>query len=184
MKILVEDFLQKIDLYFKDKSQKDTYLIYFMVFSIFFSSSYFLLWDIAEKNFKTVKEKIIYIQSQIDNDKRYLELNPVRAGMVTDPGKYRWSSYQTNALGELSDLCTPHPEYLSLGVKPLERQENYCSLFADKLDNEFLEDIRINTHKGMAVGHERFKKELEVLTGRRLKAKRRGRPVGWRKKKI
>jgi len=76
MKVLIEDFLQKIDEYFKDKSQKDTYLIYFMIFSIFFSSSYFLLWDIAEKNFKTVKEKISYVQSQIDNDNRYLQLNP------------------------------------------------------------------------------------------------------------
>ncbi len=115
---------------------------------------------------------------------RYIELNPVRAGMVTDPGEYRWSSYQVNGLGKLSDLCTPHPEYLSLGAKPLERQENYCSLFENQLDDELLEEIRTNTHKGMAVGHERFKEELEVLSGRRLKTKKRGRPVGWRKKKV
>ena len=31
---------------------------------------------------------------------RYIELNPVRAEMVTDPGEYRWSSYQINALGK------------------------------------------------------------------------------------
>jgi len=43
------------------------------------------------------------------------KLNPVRAGMVEDPAEYRWSSYQTNGLGLVSSLCTPHPEYLALG---------------------------------------------------------------------
>ena len=76
MKILVEDFLQNIDKYFEDKTKKDAYLIYFMIFSIFFSASYFLLWDISEKNFKEVKQKIRYIQAQIDQDSRYIQLNP------------------------------------------------------------------------------------------------------------
>jgi len=48
---------------------------------------------------------------------KYIELNPVRAEMVADPGEYRWSSYQVNGLGKASDLCTPHQEYLSLGKK-------------------------------------------------------------------
>ncbi len=46
---------------------------------------------------------------------RYVELNPVRAGMVADPALYRWSSCRTNALGELDVLLTPHPLYLGLG---------------------------------------------------------------------
>ncbi len=46
---------------------------------------------------------------------RYIEMNPVRAKMVEDPSEYVWSSYQINALGKESDLCTPHPEYLRLG---------------------------------------------------------------------
>jgi hypothetical protein len=36
--------------------------------------------------------------------------------------------------------------------------------------------------KGMAIGHDRFKDEIEILTGRRLKPKKVGRPIGWRKK--
>ena len=115
---------------------------------------------------------------------RYIELNPVRAEMVTDPGEYRWSSYQINALGKVSDLCTPHPEYLALGVEPLERRENYRALFVHHVDDELLEEIRTNTNKGMAVGNDRFKEEIETLTGRRLRAKKRGRPSGWRKVKI
>lgn len=47
---------------------------------------------------------------------RYIELNPVRAGMVENPKNYKWSSYATNALGLQSNLCTPHPSYLGLGV--------------------------------------------------------------------
>ncbi|MEA1934402.1 MAG: transposase [Thermodesulfobacteriota bacterium] len=115
---------------------------------------------------------------------RYIELNPVRAEMVTDPGEYRWSSYQINALGKVSDLCTPHPEYLALGVEPLECRENYRALFVHHVDNELLEEIRTNTNKGMAIGNDRFKEEIETLTGRRLRAKKRGRPSGWRKVKV
>ena len=112
---------------------------------------------------------------------KYIELNPVRAEMVADPGDYRWSSYQVNGLGKASDLCTPHQEYLSLGKKLKERRKNYRELFVQYVDEEILEEIRSNTHKGMAVGNDRFKEEIEALTGRRLKSQKRGRPVGWRK---
>jgi len=112
---------------------------------------------------------------------RYIELNPVRAGIVTDPGEYRWSSYQINGLGKESELCTPHQEYLALGNDPSERQAGYRELFAYHVDGELLKDIRSNTNKGMAVGSDRFKKEIETLTGRRLQSKKRGRRVGWRK---
>lgn len=114
---------------------------------------------------------------------RYIEMNPVRANMVKDPGEYRWSSYQVNGLGKASDLCTPHREYLSLGRDPIDRQSNYRELFVHQIEGELLKEIRDSTHKGMAVGSERFKEEIEFLTGRRLKSKKRGRPVGWRKEK-
>ena len=114
---------------------------------------------------------------------KYIEMNPVRAMMVDDPGDYQWSSYQVNGLGKVSDLCVPHQEYLSLGVDPLERQKNYQGLFIHQVEGELLKEIRDNKHKGMAIGSERFKDEIEILTGRRLKSKKRGRPTGWRKKK-
>ncbi|MCI5123017.1 MAG: transposase [Candidatus Electrothrix sp. AR5] len=114
---------------------------------------------------------------------RYIEMNPVRAMMVDDPGDYQWSSYQINGFGKVSNLCVPHQEYLSLGVDPLERQKNYRGLFIHQVEGELLKEIRDNTHKGMAIGRERFKDEIEILTGRRLKSKKRGRPTGWRKKK-
>lgn len=52
---------------------------------------------------------------------RYIELNPVRAGMVVDPAQYRWSSYRANGLGQADDLLTPHPLYLGLDKNAQER---------------------------------------------------------------
>ncbi|MCK4840260.1 MAG: transposase [Methylococcales bacterium] len=113
---------------------------------------------------------------------RYIEMNPVRAKMVEDPSEYVWSSYQINALGKESDLCTPHPEYLRLGGTKNERLENYRALFAHHVERGLLEEIRLSVNKEMAIGHDRFKEEIEALTGRRLKPQKVGRPIGWRKK--
>ncbi len=114
---------------------------------------------------------------------RYIEMNPVRAKMVNDPGEYRWSSYRINGLGKMSDLCIFHKEYLSLGRDSSERQQNYRKYFVHQVESELLKEIRDNTNKGMAIGNEQFKEEIEALTGRRMKSKKRGRPVGWRKEK-
>ena len=102
--------------------------------------------------------------------------------MVEDPSEYVWSSYQINALGKTSDFCTPHPEYLRLGDTTDERMKNYRALFSHHVDDDLVEEIRSSANKGMAIGHDRFKVEIEVLTGRRVKPKKVGRPVGWRKK--
>lgn len=61
---------------------------------------------------------------------RYIEENPVRAGLAAHPGAYSWSSYRANALGEASVLVTPHPHYYSLGRSPETRRAAYAALFA------------------------------------------------------
>jgi putative transposase len=61
---------------------------------------------------------------------RYIEENPVRAGLAARPGEYPWSSYRANALGEDDTLVTPHPHYCSLGRSPVERRAAYAALFA------------------------------------------------------
>lgn len=66
---------------------------------------------------------------------RYIELNPVRARMVTEPAEYRWSSYRSNGLGVGSSLLTPHPEYLALGDSS-SRLANYRALFSAHVENE------------------------------------------------
>lgn len=83
---------------------------------------------------------------------RYIELNPVRAGMVDDPAEYRWSSYRTNGLGVASSLCTPHPEYLALGDSA-SRLANYRSLFSAHVENALADEIRQVTDRGLALGN-------------------------------
>jgi putative transposase len=113
---------------------------------------------------------------------RYIELNPVRAGMAAQPADYAWSSYPINALGKISELCIPHPLYSALGSNPKTRQSHYRKLFKCHVEGKLLEEIRIAANKSMTLGNERFAAEVESLTGRRMTAKKMGRPVGWRKK--
>ena len=56
---------------------------------------------------------------------RYIELNPVRAGMVSSPDDYVWSSYHANGNGKPANLWTPHPVYLNLGATTDERTKRY-----------------------------------------------------------
>jgi putative transposase len=64
---------------------------------------------------------------------RYIELNPVRAGLARDPADYRWSSHRANALGEADALLTPHALYLALGRGAAERCAAYRGGFAGRL---------------------------------------------------
>jgi len=61
---------------------------------------------------------------------RYIELNPVRANMVSHPRDYRWSSYRTNAEGVIDPFVTPHAEYLRLEHREDRRLEAYRGLFS------------------------------------------------------
>ncbi|WP_411991490.1 transposase [Agarivorans sp. DSG3-1] len=112
---------------------------------------------------------------------RYIELNPVRASMVKDPADYSWSSYQCNALGKRSSLLSEHELYMRLGRLPAARQSAYRALFATHIEGKLLNDIRQATHKGLALGSEQFKQEIETLTGLRVTEGMRGRREGWRK---
>jgi len=107
---------------------------------------------------------------------RYIELNPVRAGMVAHPGEYRWSSYQANAQGVATPLIRPHPVYSSLGSNDLERQAAYRELFRYELDPKLVDEIRKVTHSGLVLGSERFAQEIAVLAGRRTQRGKPGRP--------
>lgn len=114
---------------------------------------------------------------------RYIEQNPVRAGIVKQPSDYVWSSYRINALGKPSELCTPHAVYLALGKDSKERQTHYRDLFKHHIEGKLLQDIRLAINKSMALGSEQFKAEIEHLSGRRMTPKKVGRPVGWRKER-
>lgn len=105
---------------------------------------------------------------------RYIELNPVRTGMVESPGEYHWSSYRANGLGRPAVLWTPHPAYLSLGTTSAERAGAYRRLFRGPIDVGELTRIRTSTNQGMALGNERFVLEVGSLSGRRVVTLKRG----------
>jgi len=108
---------------------------------------------------------------------RYVELNPVRAGMVSDPGAYRWSSYAANA-GEAQDpRITPHAEYLRLGLDLDERRRQYRALIGTELEPELVRDIRAMTNAGYVLGSESFQRDIGRRLGRRVVPGTAGRPV-------
>jgi putative transposase len=107
---------------------------------------------------------------------RYIELNPVRAGMVAHPGKYRWSSYTANAVGASLETLTPHSEYLALGASAASRHEAYRALVAEGLDPKMTCAIRESTNGNVALGTTRFQVEIETMLQRRARRGVPGRP--------
>jgi putative transposase len=55
----------------------------------------------------------------------YVELNPVRAGIVKDPRDYKWSSYNVYAYGKADPLIDEHPIYKGLSKNERERRKRY-----------------------------------------------------------
>lgn len=107
---------------------------------------------------------------------RYIELNPVRAAIVVDPGDYPWSSYRHNALGQPDPLLTARPEYAALGPCAEARHEAYRMLVAQELPDEDIAAIRLYVQRQQALGTERFQHAIGEMLGRRAGPGRNGRP--------
>lgn len=105
----------------------------------------------------------------------YVDMNPVRASMVSNPADYPWSSYSANARGSASDLTTPHYEFLRLGPTDGERGSRYQEL-VDMLDANRVEEIRAATNGNFALGSPRFQQEMSAALGRRVTRATPGRP--------
>ncbi len=105
---------------------------------------------------------------------RYIELNPVRAGMVEHPAEYPWSSYQYNALGRPIELITPHFLYQGLAKTEKTRQKRYAALFDKMIPDYTLEEIRHSINRAWVLGDEQFKRQIEKQTGRRASPQARG----------
>jgi putative transposase len=108
---------------------------------------------------------------------RYIELNPVRAGMVVRPQDYRWSSYHVNGLRRANGLITPHEEYLSLGREDAERRQAYRALFRAQVDDALADEIRDATNGNFVLGGERFQAQIAKVLGRRVVRAKAGRPA-------
>ena len=86
---------------------------------------------------------------------RYIELNPVRAGMVGEPGSYAWSSHAANVGLRPDPLLEPHCEYLAL-ANVASPQAAYRGLFKQSLDEGMVRAIREATNGGYPLASDAF----------------------------
>lgn len=123
-----------------------------------------------------------YRASLIDTDvylltcMRYIELNPVRAGLVTRPGDYAYSSFAANAFGARDRLITRHATYLCLGRSDAACEAAYRSLFEVEVPAEQIEAIRNATQNNWTAGSEAFRRAVGMRSRRRVAPVQRGRP--------
>jgi putative transposase len=115
---------------------------------------------------------------------RYIELNPVRAGIAASPDEYRYSSYGHHALGIADPLLSSHSCYVSLHVDPVARRQAYRLLFQDALTDKMLSRIRWRTNACSVIGDHRFKVQIEAMLDRTVPTGKRGRPPKAAKKSV
>ena len=124
-----------------------------------------------------------YRSSLIDSEnyllacQRYIELNPVRAGLASDPATFFWSSHAHYLGSRPNALITEHPVYRQLGATPAERQQAYRALFGSALDERVMASIRDAINANSALGSEAFMTAAEITLGRSVRIPTRGRPA-------
>lgn len=107
---------------------------------------------------------------------RYIELNPVRAGIVVAPEHYKHSSYGHYALGIHDPLITPHPVYEGLGPDADTRRNAYQDMIKSTVDTTITDHIRKFTASCQVLGNEGFKDEIEATLSRPVRPGTAGRP--------
>jgi len=130
----------------------------------YFNNTYRRTGTLWEGRFKSC---VIDAEEYLLASYRYIELNPVRAGVVESPSDYAWSRYGANGLGTDTKLCTQHRLYRSLGDLVESRARAYRQLFIGHIESDRINQIRESCNKGLALGSGRFKEEIEMLCGRR-----------------
>ena len=94
---------------------------------------------------------------------RYIDFNPVRAGIATCPAAYRWSSHSGLAGLCADDLLTPHAALDLLGVVPGPAYARWCE---QPLDDEQAMQVRDATKGELVYGSEAFRTRIASLTAR------------------
>lgn len=123
-----------------------------------------------------------YRSSLIDSDAylltcyRYIELNPVRAGLARLPHLYPYSSHRYNAHGKDDPVVTPHEIYRALGADSKARRVAYEKLFADPIDSSQLRKIRDCANASQVLGNDKFKDRIQAIVGHSVRPGKPGRP--------
>ncbi len=111
----------------------------------------------------------------------YIDLNPVRAGMVEQAQDYPWSSHQHYVGTRQDKLITPHPLAWALGNTPFAREAGYAELVHAGLSADQQGALTTSTLNGWALGDGEFLTELQKNTTRRVVKGQVGRPMGLKK---
>lgn len=108
---------------------------------------------------------------------RYIELNPVRAQLASNPADYPWSSYAHHAGITPDPLITDHAVYWALGNTPFDREAAYRRLLEQEPPSAESIAFTEATLKGWPLGSDGFKTTLAKQLGRRVSPAPRGRPA-------
>ena len=108
----------------------------------------------------------------------YIDLNPVRAGLVANPADHPWSSH-AHYIGLRTDrLVTPHPLWWTLGNTPFAREAAYAEMVHAGVGDSQQAAMTDATLRGWALGSDQFVADLQKLTDRRAAPRSPGRPKG------
>jgi putative transposase len=107
---------------------------------------------------------------------RYVELNPVRARMVSLPEEYTWSSYPSRQVGESDSMLDVHDVFLSLGSDNAERASHYQAFVRQGIGVSEAHFIKDSINRNQLTGNDRFIDEIEQRVGFRVERRRPGRP--------
>ena len=130
----VEDYLQKLDGMLKDKSKKDMYMLFIMVFGVIFTFSYMFFWESAQKDFKDKLSQIDAISLKINTDKIFLQYNPQTKIVALD------KDIQDATL--LVHNYKKNNEYIKTQIKAIS-----SLIYDEKTWGEYLHSISINAQK-------------------------------------
>jgi len=107
---------------------------------------------------------------------RYIEMNPVRAGIVMHPREYPWSSYLIHAEGKTNSLVDCDPWYESLGIDAHTRGRAYETWLEESIPKGEWDSIRMAIRRSGWAGSEQFGKQIAVILGRVVENRPPGRP--------
>lgn len=106
----------------------------------------------------------------------YIELNPVRAGLVRAPEDHPWSSCRHYALGRKDPIIDDSPEYLASASTDAERQAVHRAALGAGVGGDQLDEIRTQTARGGVFGDEAFRGSIAAALDRPVPGRPRGRP--------
>ncbi|MEJ2405983.1 MAG: transposase [Candidatus Thiodiazotropha sp.] len=111
------------------------------------------------------KSSVVDVENYLPACYRYIELNPVRAGMTNRPSEYPWSSARWHGFGKMDEVVNDHPIYLALGASIEERCRAYRELFRTEMDEDAIHEMGEIFSQEKMLGGSRFLAQIRNKLG-------------------